>query len=216
MKIFLDTANLELIKKYAAWGIVDGVTTNPTWIAKEWVSLEKRVKEIREVIDGPISAETISTDAQWIIKEAREINAWCDDVWVKIPAIPEGLKAMKTIYEEGIKTNITLIFSTTQALLFAKAWATVVSPFVGRYSEMGGDGIQLISDIITIFDNYDLQTWVLSASFRTLDQIKEVALCWTDIVTLNPKFLDQMITHKMTDQGLEKFLADWATVEDKQ
>lgn len=216
MKIFLDTANLELIKKYAAWGIVDGVTTNPTWIANEWVSLEKRIKEIREIVDGPISAETISTEAEGIIKEAREIHSWWKDIWVKIPAIPEWLKAMKTIYEEGIKTNITLVFSTTQALLFAKAGATVVSPFIGRYSEMWGDGIQLVADILAIYENYGLETGVLSCSFRTLDQIKDVAVLGTDIVTVNPTFLDQMVTHKMTDQWLEKFLADWETVKDKQ
>jgi transaldolase len=166
MKIFLDSANIDDIKKYASWGIVDGVTTNPSLVAKEGVDFETRVKEICEVISGPVSAEVVSTTAPEMIEEARKIQQWAPNVFIKIPMITEGLKALRVISAEGMKTNVTLVFSAAQALLAAKAGATLVSPFVGRLDDIGEDGMALIDDIVQIFETYGIETEVLAASIR--------------------------------------------------
>jgi transaldolase len=209
MKFFLDTANIEDIKKYAAWGIVDGVTTNPSLIAKEGVSLEKRIKEIAEIVDGPISAEVIGESAEKMLEEARVYAAWHPNVYVKIPMTAEGLKATKALKEEGIHTNVTLVFSAGQALLAAKAGATLVSPFIGRLDDISEDGMALISDIVQIYDNYEYETEVLVASVRHPRHVIQGALMGADIATIPASVFEKLIKHPLTDIGIEKFLADW-------
>lgn len=216
MKIFLDTANFEDIKKYAAWGIVDGVTTNPSLIAKEGANLEKRTKEIAEIVDGPISAEVIATKAEEMIKEARVYTKWAPNIYVKIPMTSEGLKAVKVLSAEKISTNVTLVFSLGQALLAAKAGATVVSPFVGRLDDISQDGMALIEEIVQAYNNYDFETKVLVASVRNTRHVHEAAIIGADIVTVPPKILDELVSHELTDKGLKKFLEDWESVKNKQ
>lgn len=216
MQFFLDTANLDEIKKYASWGIVDGVTTNPSLIAKEGVSLEKRIKEIAEVVDGPISSEVIATDLEGMLKEGRKYAKWHKNIYVKVPMTADGLRAVKVFKEEGIHTNVTLVFSASQALLAAKAGATLVSPFIGRLDDISQDGMQLISDIVQIFDNYMIDTKVLVASIRHPRHVVDAALIGADIGTMPASVLDMLIKHPLTDIGIEKFLADWKKVQDKQ
>lgn len=216
MKFFLDTADLDDIKKYAAWGIVDGVTTNPSIIAKEGVDLETRIKAIAELVDGPISAEVIATEAEEMIEEGRKIAAWHENVYVKVPMTSEGLKAVKVFTEEGIKTNVTLVFSVSQALMAAKAGATLVSPFVGRLDDNSEDGMQLIADIVQVFINYGLATEVLAASIRHPKHVVDSMLLGADIVTMPPNLFDKLASHPMTDKGLAAFLKDWESVKDKQ
>lgn len=209
MQIYLDTANLEEIKKYAEWGIVDGVTTNPSLVAKEGVDFETRVKEICKVISGPVSAEVIATDAEGMIEEGRRNASWAENVFVKLPMTPEGLKACKTLSAEGIKINMTLIFSVSQALLAAKAGATLVSPFIGRIDDINHDGMQLIYDIVDVFLNYGIPTKVLAASIRHQQHVLESMRAGADIATMPASVLEKMAKHPLTDSGLEKFLADW-------
>lgn len=216
MEFFLDTANLEDIKKYAAWGIIDGVTTNPSLIAKEGVSLEDRIKEIADVVEGPISAEAVSEDADGMLKEGRIYSAWHPNIFVKVPMTAEGLKAVKMFNEEGIKTNVTLVFSLGQALLAAKAGATLLSPFVGRLDDISEDGMSLIRDIVTAYKNYGFDTKVLVASIRHPQHVTEAALIGADICTIPPAVLDQLVHHPLTDKGIEKFMADWETVKNVQ
>ena len=216
MQFFLDTANLDDIKKYAAWGIVDGVTTNPSLIAKEGVSLEKRIKAIAEIVDGPISSEVISTDAKGMLKEGKEYATWHKNVYVKVPMTSEGLIATKEFTKEGIPTNVTLVFSASQALLAAKAGATLVSPFIGRLDDISQDGMHLIEEIVTIFENYDLETKVLVASTRHPRHIVESALLGADIATMPPAIFEKLIKHPLTDIGIQRFLDDWKKVKDKQ
>lgn len=216
MQFFLDTANLDEIKKYASWGIVDGVTTNPSLIAKEGVSLEKRIKEIAEVVDGPISSEVIATDLDGMLKEGRKYAKWHKNIYVKVPMTADGLRAVKVFKTEGIHTNVTLVFSATQALLAAKAGATLVSPFIGRLDDISQDGIELISDIVQIFDNYMIDTKVLVASIRHPRHVVDAALIGADIGTMPASVLDMLIKHPLTDIGIEKFLSDWKKVQDKQ
>lgn len=216
MQFFLDTANLDEIKKYASWGIVDGVTTNPSLIAKEGVSLKKRIKEIAEVVDGPISSEVIATDLEGMLKEGRKYAKWHKNIYVKVPMTADGLRAVKVFKEEGIHTNVTLVFSASQALLAAKAGATLVSPFIGRLDDISQDGMQLISDIVQIFDNYMIDTKVLVASIRHPRHVVDAALIGADIGTMPASVLDMLIKHPLTDIGIEKFLADWKKVQDKQ
>jgi len=213
MKFFLDTANIESIKKYAEWGVVDGVTTNPSLLAKEGVSLEKRIKEIAEVIEGPISAEAVSTDAKGMIEEGRKYSKWAKNVCVKIPMNEEGLKAVKVLSKEGIKTNVTLIFSAGQALLAAKNGATYVSPFVGRLDDVSEDGMALISEIVTIFKNYNFKTEVIIASVRHPRHVIDGALMGAEIATIPPEVFDKLIKHPLTDKGIAAFLADWEKVK---
>lgn len=216
MQFFLDTANIEDIKKYNSWGIVDGVTTNPSLIAKEGVSLEKRIKEIAEVVDGPISSEVIATDVEGMLKEGREYAKWHENIYVKVPMTPAGLQATKIFREEGIKTNVTLCFSMSQAIMAAKAGATLVSPFVGRIDDISGDGMGLIEEIVIAYDNYEFETKVLVASIRHPRHVVDSALIGADIATMPPDIFDKLIQHPLTDAGIEKFLADWEKVKKAQ
>lgn len=216
MQFFLDTANIESIKKFVSWGVVDGVTTNPSLIAKEGVSLEKRIKEIAEVVDGPISSEVIATDAEGMIKEGREYVKWHKNVYVKLPMTPAGLEACKVLTSEGIKTNVTLVFSSSQALLAAKAGATLISPFVGRLDDISEDGMALIAEIVEIFKNFDIQTKVLAASIRHPRHVIDAARLGADIATMPPEILEKMVKHPLTDKGIAAFLADWEKVKSLQ
>lgn len=211
MQIFLDTADLEEIKKYAAWGIVDGVTTNPSLVAKEdgGLSFEELIKKICEVVSGPVSAEVIATDAEGMITEGRRNASWAENVYVKLPMTTEGLKACKTLSGEGIKINMTLIFSVSQAVLAAKAGATLVSPFIGRIDDINHDGMALIYDIVDVFANYGIETKVLAASVRSQQHVLESMKAGADIVTMPGKVLEKMAKHPLTDSGLAAFLKDW-------
>ncbi len=216
MQFFLDTANLEDIKKYFEWGALDGVTTNPSLIAKEGVSLEKRIKEIAEVVDGPISTEVVSTDAAGMIEEARKFAKWHKNIVVKIPMIEEGVKALKILSAEGIKTNVTLVFSSGQAIIAAKNGATYLSPFVGRLDDISEDGMALIHEIVTIYKNYDYKTKVLAASIRHPRHVIESAQLGADVATIPPAIFEKLIKHPLTDKGLKAFLDDWEKVKKLQ
>lgn len=209
MQFFLDTADLDDIKKYAAWGMVDGVTTNPSIIAKEGVDLETRIKEIAAVVEGPISAEVVSEDAAGMIEEGERIAKWHKNIYVKVPMTSEGLKAVKHFSEKGIHTNVTLVFSVSQAVMAAKVGATLVSPFVGRLDDISEDGMQLIADIRTAFDNYGYGTQILAASIRHPKHVIDSIMIGADIATMPPKIFDQLVSHPLTDKGLAAFLADW-------
>lgn len=216
MQLFLDTANLEAIKKYAAWGVVDGVTTNPTLIAKEGVSLEKRIKEILKVVNGPISSEVVATDLEGMLAEGLKFSKWHKNVYVKVPMTPNGLQACKILSSEGIKVNVTLIFSSGQALLAAKAGAAFISPFIGRLDDISEDGMALIAEIVDIFRNYDFKTKILVASIRHPRHVIEAARLGADIATMPPEVMEKLINHPLTDKGLAAFLADWEKVKNLQ
>lgn len=209
MKFFIDTANVEEIKKGIALGMVDGVTTNPSLVAKEPRPFLEILKDICELVDGPVSAEVISLNAEGMVAEARELVKIADNIVVKIPMIEEGLKAVKQLAAEGIRTNVTLIFSASQALLAAKAGATYVSPFVGRLDDISVNGLDLISDIMTILRNYGFATEVIVASVRNPMHVVESALLGADIATLPYKVIAQLAKHPLTDIGMQQFLADW-------
>lgn len=209
MKIFLDTAEVADIQRYAAWGIVDGVTTNPTLIAKSGRVFEDVVREICGLVDGPVSAEVTALDAAGMVSEGVRLAQLHPNVVVKVPLVPEGLKATRELTRRGLKTNVTLCFSLTQALLAAKAGATMVSPFVGRLDDVGVDGMALIAEIVGAFRQYRYATQVLVASVRGLDHVRRAAALGADSVTLPPKILDQMVSHHLTDKGLAQFLKDW-------
>jgi len=213
MKIFLDTANLEEIKKGVEWGIIDGVTTNPSLVAKEKAIFEERIKEICQIVKGPVSAEVISTDWKGMIKEAKKLSEIDENVVVKIPLTPDGIRAIKELAKEGIKTNATLIFSPTQAILAAKAGATYVSPFIGRLDDISWDGLKLLETIIDIFNNYLFETEIIAASIRHPMHVLKAALLGTDIVTIPFSTLEKLFKHPLTDKGLEKFLKDWETYQ---
>ncbi|MGX7140530.1 fructose-6-phosphate aldolase [Facklamia languida] len=209
MKFFLDTANLEEIKKINALGLVDGVTTNPTLIAKEGRDFETVIKEICQEVAGPVSAEVISLDYEGMVAEARKVAQWAENVVVKIPMTEDGLKAVNTLSKEGIKTNVTLIFSVAQGLLAAKAGATYISPFIGRIDDMGEEGMQLIEDLRLVLDNYDLQAEIIAASIRHINHFQASALAGADIATVPGKLFPKLWAHPLTDKGIESFLADW-------
>ena len=209
MKFFLDTANIEEIRKGVSLGLVDGVTTNPSLVAKEGKSLEDVAKEICDLVDGPVSLEVVSTESKDIIEEARRLAKVHENAIVKIPMIKEGLKALKVVSQEGIRVNVTLVFSATQALLAAKNGATMVSPFVGRLDDISNDGMDLISDILTIYDNYEFETEVLVASIRSPMHLLHSALMGAHIATMPYKVMEQLIKHPLSEIGLKKFLADW-------
>lgn len=209
MKFFIDTANIEEIKKGLALGMVDGVTTNPSLVAKEPRPFLEILKEICELVEGPVSAEVISLDAEGMVAEARELVKIADNIVIKIPMIEEGLKAVKILAGEGIKTNVTLIFSASQALLAAKAGATYVSPFVGRLDDISINGLDLIADIMTILRNYGFATEVIVASVRSPMHVVESALLGADIATIPYKVIAQLAKHPLTDIGMQQFLADW-------
>lgn len=209
MKFFIDTANLDEIKKGLDLGMVDGVTTNPSLVAKEQKPFEEIIKEICAIVDGPVNAEVVSLEADGMVKEGRQLAAMSDNIVVKIPMIEEGLKAVRRLHAEGIKTNVTLVFSCTQALLAAKAGATYVSPFVGRLDDISENGMDLISDILNIYDNYGYESEVIVASVRNPMHVVQSALMGADIATIPYKVIAQLAKHPLTDIGMEKFLADW-------
>ncbi len=215
MKFFIDTANLDEIRKAASLGLVDGVTTNPSLIAREECDFAGRIKEICEIVDGPVSAEAVSTDADGMLNEARELSKIAPNVVIKIPMTTEGLKATKQLAKEGIKTNVTLIFSPLQALLAAKAGARYVSPFIGRLDDIATTGMDLIEDVVTIFDNYAFDTEIIVASVRHPIHVLEAARIGADISTIPYKVIAQLAHHPLTDIGLEKFLSDWEKVPKK-
>ncbi|MDA1010252.1 MAG: fructose-6-phosphate aldolase [Chloroflexi bacterium] len=208
MRIFMDTANIDEIRRGAALGVVDGVTTNPTLVAREGVQYRDRVLEICETVSGPISAECISTEYEALVEEARRVAAWHHNVVVKVPMGEVGLRAIKTLSAEGIRINTTLIFSANQALLAAKAGATFVSPFVGRLNDAGHDGMEVIREIVQIFGVHGLDTEVLAASIRNPRDVTECALAGAHVATLPTAVLFQMIQHPLTDKGIEIFLRD--------
>jgi len=208
MKIFIDTADIGEIRDAASMGLVDGVTTNPSLIARTGRTLEQCIRDICEVVDGPISAEVLATDADGILKEGRKLAAMHKNIVVKVPLIPEGLKAVQVFAAEGIKTNVTLCFSPTQALFAAKAGATYVSPFVGRVDDISGDGMELIQQIVQIYDNYAFETEVLAASIRHPVHVVQAALLGAHVATIPHKVIHQLLKHPLTEAGLAQFLAD--------
>ncbi|WFD10576.1 fructose-6-phosphate aldolase [Tepidibacter hydrothermalis] len=213
MKLFIDTANVDEIREINDWGVIEGVTTNPSLIAKEGRDFKEVVKEITSIVDGPISAEVISLEAEGMIKEADELVKIHPNIVIKIPMTKEGLKAVKHMSSNGIKTNVTLVFSANQALLAAKAGATYVSPFVGRLDDIGHIGADLIREISDIFDIHGIETEIISASIRHTEHVKQSALAGADIATIPYKIFVQMLKHPMTDLGIERFLKDWEGVK---
>ena len=218
MKIFIDTADLNEIKEIASWGILDGVTTNPTLLAKSGRSFQEVIDEIFTLVDGPISLEVVSENATDMVKEAKQIvtkipQKYRKNVAIKIPMTSEGLKAVKVLSKEGIKTNVTLVFSANQALLAAKAGATFVSPFIGRLDDFGQEGMHVIEEIMDIFCNYDIETEVIVASIRHPLHVIEAARLGADIATIPPEVIRKMIKHPLTDIGVKNFLKDWEKVK---
>ncbi len=209
MKIFIDTANLQEIQEAASTGVLDGVTTNPSLIAKEGADHHTRIKEICGLVDGPVSAEVVATEWKEMVEEGRELAGIHENVVVKVPVGVEGLRAVKSLREESIDTNVTLVFSPAQAMLAAKAGASFVSPFVGRLDDISSPGMEMVRDIVQIFDNYDYATQVLVASVRTPIHLLEAAKMGADVATVPFQVIAQLLKHPLTDIGLEKFLADW-------
>ncbi len=217
MKFFIDTANLEEIKTAESFGILDGVTTNPSLVSKEGdIDFHTRIKEICEIVDGPVNAEVVSIDTEGMIEEARELAQLASNVVVKIPMTIDGLKAVKKLSKEGIKTNVTLIFSANQALLAAKAGATFASPFIGRLDDRAHEGMELIKDMRTIYDNYGFDTEILAASIRHPLHVKEAAKVGADIATIPYSVIEKMSNHPLTDSGLERFLSDWKKFKEQK
>ena len=215
MKFFIDTANVDEIKKGLGMGLVDGVTTNPTLISKTGKPFMEVAREILSAVPGPVSLEVVSLDTDGMVREAEQLATLAENVVVKIPMTPEGLKAVKVLSSEGIKTNVTLIFSALQALLAAKAGANYVSPFVGRLDDVGHDGMNLVSEIIQIYNNYNFDTEIIVASIRSPKHVLESALIGADIATIPFKVMLQLSKHPLTDVGIERFLEDWSRVPDK-
>jgi transaldolase len=209
MKFFIDTANIDEIKKANELGMVDGVTTNPSLVSKEGREFNGLIKEICGIVEGPVSAEVVSVDADGMVREAKDLAKLADNIVVKIPLIEEGLKAVKILSKEGINTNVTLCFSSIQALMAAKAGAAYISPFVGRLDDIGHRGMDLVDEILTIYDNYGFETEVIVASIRNPIHVLDAALMGADIATIPYKVIQQLAKHPLTDIGLEKFLADW-------
>jgi transaldolase len=212
MKFFLDTANIDEIRNAAEYGLIDGVTTNPSLVSKEGRSFKDILLEIAQIVDGPISAEVVSTDAAGMLREAYDLAKLHKNIVVKIPMIKEGMKALKQLTKDGIKTNVTLIFSSNQALIAAKLGATYVSPFVGRLDDISHVGMDLVADLVQIFDNYKFPTQILVASCRNPLHISEAALLGAHVATMPFSVLEQLLKHPLTDIGLERFLKDWAKI----
>lgn len=218
MKIFVDTADLDEIRELASWGIIDGVTTNPTLVAKSGRSFREVIDEIFDIVDGPISLEAMSEIAEDMVKEVKDIVSTIPEkhrknITIKIPMTPEGLKAVKVLNKQGIQTNVTLIFSANQALLAAKAGATFVSPFIGRLDDIGQEGMEIIEEIIDIFTNYDIDTQVIVASIRHPIHVIQAARLGAHIATIPPGVIRKMVKHSLTDVGIERFLKDWEKVK---
>lgn len=215
MKFFVDTADVNEIRELNDLGLVDGVTTNPSLIAKSGRNILEVTKEICGIVKGPVSAEVTATDFDGMIKEAAVLAKIADNICIKLPLTLDGLKACKKLTSEGLKTNVTLCFSANQALLAAKAGATYISPFIGRLDDTGINGMELIAEIRSIYDNYDFRTEILAASIRTVNHVKEAALIGADVATIPPATLKALVKHPLTDKGLEAFLADWAKTGQK-
>lgn len=215
MKFFIDTANFEEIKEAHSWGILSGVTTNPSLVAKEDVPFHERLKQITELVDNSVSAEVISLDAEGMLKEGRELAKIAPNITVKLPMTPEGLKACSVFRDEGIKTNVTLIFSANQALLAARAGASYVSPFLGRLDDIGQDGMTLIATIADIFMLHDIKSEIIAASIRSPQHVTDAALNGAHIATIPFNILQQMFNHPLTDKGIQAFLSDWETRKNK-
>ena len=212
MKFFIDTANVKEIREAAALGVLDGVTTNPSLVAKEKRPFKETILEICDIVKGPVSAEVVSLEAEGMVREARLLAGWAPNIVVKVPLTADGLKATRQLAAEGVKTNVTLVFSVPQGLLAAKAGATYVSPFVGRIDDTGHDGMQLIRDLRQILDNYGFPTEIITASVRHPIHVVEAAKAGAHIATVPFAVLQAMIRHPLTDRGLERFLANWKTV----
>lgn len=215
MKFFLDTANIEEIKRINRLGLVDGVTTNPTIISKEGRDFEEVIKEICSIVEGPVSAEVIGLTVEEMVSEARNIAQWASNIVVKIPMTEAGLEAVSILSKEGIKTNVTLIFSVAQGLMAAKAGATYVSPFVGRLDDIGVDGLELIQNLKTTLANFQFETEIITASVRTIGHLEEAALAGAHIATIPGSLLPKLWKHPLTDNGIAQFLADWEKVPKK-
>ncbi|WEL16949.1 MULTISPECIES: fructose-6-phosphate aldolase [unclassified Halorhabdus] len=213
MRTYIDSAEVENVREAYDLGLVDGVTTNPSLVAGTDREYRDIIDELTEFVDGPISVEVIATDYEEMLEEAREYDTWGDNIAVKLPMTRDGMKALRTLSDEGVQTNITLIFSVNQALIAAKNGATMVSPFIGRLDDNGHDGVELIEDIRTVYDNYDFETDILAASIRHPFHVQEVAKAGADIATLPPDVADSMFDHPRTDSGLEAFLDDWGDRE---
>ncbi len=209
MELYIDTANIDEIREAASMGVLDGVTTNPSLVAREGVDFHTRLAEICEVVSGPVSAEVVSTDHDGMIAEADVLTRIADNIVIKLPCIVEGLKACKTLSDRGVRTNMTLCFQPLQALMVAKAGAFLVSPFVGRVDDIGGEGMDIIGQIRQIYDNYGYKTKILTASIRHPMHMVQAALLGSDVATVPFKVIQQFMKHPLTDVGLEKFLADW-------
>ena len=215
MKFFVDTADVKEIRELNDLGMLDGVTTNPSLILKSGGSIVEVTKEICGVVDGPVSSEVVATEYKEMMREADFLSKIADNICIKVPLTFDGLKACKTLTDGGRQVNVTLCFSATQALLAAKAGATFISPFIGRIDDMGIDGMELIAEIRTIYDNYDFDTEILAASIRTVNHVKQAALIGADVATVPPATLKALVKHPLTDKGLEAFLADWAKTGQK-
>ncbi len=212
MKLFLDTANLSEIKEVASWGILDGVTTNPTLCSKENVPFEPLIKDICRIVNGPVSVECVSTQAEEIVPEALKLSQLAANIVVKIPVTLEGLKATRILAGSGVKVNMTLVFSPSQALLAAKAGAAFVSPFIGRLDDVSEHGMELVEQILTIYENYQFETEVIVASIRHPGHVVEAALLGADIATVPYGVMEKLVKHPLTDTGIDRFLADWKKV----
>lgn len=216
MKFFLDTANVEEIKRINELGLVDGVTTNPSLISKEGRPFEEVIKEIADLVDGPVSAEVVGLTYGEMVSEARDIAKWADNVVVKIPMTEEGLRAVHTLSQEGIKTNVTLIFTVSQGLMAAKAGATYVSPFLGRLDDIGSDGLKLVAELKQVFELYNYPTEIIAASIRHLPHLEGTALTGADIATIPGSIFPKLWSHPLTNKGIDAFLEDWKKFEDGQ
>jgi transaldolase len=215
MKFFIDTAEINEIREVAAMGVLDGVTTNPTLIAKSGRAFKEVILEICNAVNGPVSVEVTALDTEGMLKQAEDFVTWHSNVVIKLPTTPDGVKACKALSEKGIRTNLTLCFSPSQALLVAKAGATYVSPFVGRVDDISFSGMDLVRDIIKIYKNYDFKTQVLVASVRHPMHVVEAALAGAHVATIPFKTIEQLFKHPLTDRGIEQFMKDWETVKDK-
>ena len=209
MEIYIDTANIDEIREAASLGVLDGVTTNPSLVAKEGVAFHDRLTEICDVVKGPVSAEVVATDHDGMVAEAEQLLKIAPNIVIKLPCIVEGLKACKTLSDKGVRINMTLCFQPLQALLVAKAGAFLVSPFIGRIDDISGDGVELIQQIRQIYDNYGFSTKILAASIRHPMHLVQMAMIGADVATVPFKVIQQMMKHPLTDEGLTKFLADW-------
>jgi len=209
MKFFLDTADVDEIRDWNATGLIDGVTTNPSLILKSGRDIKEVLAEICDIVDGDVSGEVAATDYDTMLREGRELASIADNICIKLPITMDGLRACKTLVDEGFNTNMTLCFNANQALLVAKAGGTYVSPFIGRLDDMGIDGMELIEEIRAIYDNYDFDTEILAASIRTVNHVKDCAIAGADVGTMPPSTIEKLVKHPLTDAGLAAFLADW-------